>query len=793
METLIDRLKHHLPAQAPLKDFIHHNTLHAFQHMNFHDGLRTSAQVFGNKTYLSLDKFRTLLSQNKISSDILKNNLRKEFKGEGEDVLNKHYDTQSSKRVGSLRDVFKRKYAISLDEKTHPLLFRVLCQFLDQGISIWRFPHQDQPFLESLRRLDKNSMSTLFFRKNGRARRMLQEKNLKIEDLLKILVGDPALYERYLFDQQFAHPGWSGLVTTIEELPQSLLSRRKITLSELIVFELLLEIDYLDSEKGEDWPPLNESLDRPFTDLFAPSPEAEIDRLLKVFQNSYEQTYYADILKRFKPNSPKDSATVPEFQAMFCIDDRECSFRRHIENLAPAVETLSAPGFFGVAFYYQPENSHFVTKLCPAPLTPKHLIKQLKSQQTHKTDFHFEHETHSFVRGWMISQTLGYWSAFKLFLNIFKPSLSPATATSLRHMDKVSRLTVENEHIHNHEHGLQIGFTLAEMADRIHNLLKSVGLTQNFSPLVYLVGHGSSSVNNPHYSAYDCGACSGRPGSVNARVAAHMANHPGVRSLLSERGVSIPRTTRFIGALHDTTRDEMEFFDDELIPLENNPLHRKALKTFQQALALNAQERSLRFENIDSTSAPEAILEKVRLRSVSLFEPRPELNHATNALCIVAPRHVTRDINFERRAFLNSYDPLIDPDGEILTQILSAAIPVCGGINLEYYFSRVDNQKLGAGTKLPHNVMGLVGVANGIEGDLRTGLPSQMIEVHDPIRLLMVVYQTPEVALKAVLRNPATAQWVQNEWIIYCAINPQDQLIYMYDNGRMVLSSEFFP
>jgi uncharacterized protein len=54
---------------------------------------------------------------------------------------------------------------------------------------------------------------------------------------------------------------------------------------------------------------------------------------------------------------------------------------------------------------------------------------------------------------------------------------------------------------------------------------------------------------------------------------------------------------------------------------------------------------------------------------------------------------------------------------------------------LEYYFSRVDNQKLGAGTKLPHNVMGLIGVANGIEGDLRPGLPLQMIEVHDPVKI----------------------------------------------------------
>ena len=63
----------------------------------------------------------------------------------------------------------------------------------------------------------------------------------------------------------------------------------------------------------------------------------------------------------------------------------------------------------------------------------------------------------------------------------------------------------------------------------------------------------------------------------------------------------------------------------------------------------------------------------------------------------------------------------------ILAGILAAVIPVCGGINLEYYFSRVDNTVYGCGTKLPHNVCGMLGVMNGIDDDLRTGLPSQMM------------------------------------------------------------------
>jgi hypothetical protein len=36
-----------------------------------------------------------------------------------------------------------------------------------------------------------------------------------------------------------------------------------------------------------------------------------------------------------------------------------------------------------------------------------------------------------------------------------------------------------------------------------------------------------------------------------------------------------------------------------------------------------------------------------------------------------------------------------------LERVLQAAVPVCAGINLEYYFSRVDPTGWGCGTKLP--------------------------------------------------------------------------------------------
>jgi hypothetical protein len=140
----------------------------------------------------------------------------------------------------------------------------------------------------------------------------------------------------------------------------------------------------------------------------------------------------------------------------------------------------------------------------------------------------------------------------------------------------------------------------------------------------------------------------------------------------------------------------------------------------------------------------------------------------------------------DRRAFLNSYDYANDVSGDRLLSILQAIAPVCGGINLEYYFSKVDNERLGAGSKLPHNVMGLIGVTNGLDGDLRTGLPEQMVTIHTPLRLLVVVEQFAELVQKTLERDPPTLEWFKNEWIFLCVIEPENDRIFRYNDGVFV-------
>lgn len=788
-EQTFQDLKRMLPAQAPLKDFIFQNNLEAFQHLNFFEGLNQASDVLGYKVFLSLHEFRNLYHTGRISNTILEQILR-DKKGEQHveewktKLLSKEYINKQTPRVGRLRALWKKAYGINIDSLVHPTLFRIICSYLDQGISIWNFPLWKEGFLLSIQEMERNSFSSFFA--TERPRKLLLEGNYQIEDLLKIIVGDEAYYSNYLFDQQFAHQGWSGLVSVIESHPETLMDSKKITLQDFIAFELLLEIDALDLQLGRHWKPLCSKITYAPVDLFAPAPYTELQEVYQLWQEAFEWTYYDEVLaglQQKKAVLPEKSLT--SFQAFFCIDDRETSLRDYLEKSDPQCETFGTPGFFNVEFYFQPLNGKALTKLCPAPVTPKHLIKELGFKKKNKKDVHFAKQTFSLSSGWIISQTLGFWAALELVIDIFRPSMGPATASSFNHMDKVASLSIEHTNDNGTEQGLQVGFTIEEMANRVEGLLRSIGLIDHFAPFVYVVGHGASSVNNPFYATMDCGACSCRPGSVNARTFCFMANHAKVRTLLEERGISIPMDTLFVGALHDTTRDEIIFYDERHIASHQIKIHEKNIATFHKALALNAKERSRRFESISTRLSLKSIHEKIKTRSVSLFEPRPELDHATNAITIVGRRDLTKKLFLDRRSFLNSYDYQTDPDGKFLLGIMQPIAPVCGGINLSYYFAKVDNNKLGAGTKLPHNVMGLLGVANGIDGDLRPGLPSQMVESHDPIRQLVIVEHFPEVVLNTITKL-TNYEWYINNWLHIAAIHPESKEIYVFQKGKFV-------
>ena len=135
LDQIILDLKHYLPSQAPLKDFIHHNTLHSFQ-----NALIKANRIFGYKTYLRFDEYKVLFQKHEISEEIIKKVIR-EKKGEENSeywysqMLNASDISYSLPRIGSLRDQWKSIYSFDLDAIVHPFLFRLIANYLDQTLN----------------------------------------------------------------------------------------------------------------------------------------------------------------------------------------------------------------------------------------------------------------------------------------------------------------------------------------------------------------------------------------------------------------------------------------------------------------------------------------------------------------------------------------------------------------------------------------------------------------------------------------------------------------------------------
>ena len=97
--------------------------------------------------------------------------------------------------------------------------------------------------------------------------------------------------------------------------------------------------------------------------------------ILKVCQESYESVTYDRILASVTENSA-DALVNPAYQVVLCMDDRECSLRRHLEELDAGIETFGTAGHFGIECLYQHDDEAFARKHCPAPIPPMFFISE---------------------------------------------------------------------------------------------------------------------------------------------------------------------------------------------------------------------------------------------------------------------------------------------------------------------------------------------------------------------------------------------------------------------------------
>ncbi|QZA82345.1 YbcC family protein [Deefgea piscis] len=467
-----------------------------------------------------------------------------------------------------------------------------------------------------------------------------------------------------------------------------------------------------------------------------------------------------------------------QLQAIFCIDVRSEPMRRALEAQSPAIQTLGFAGFFGLPIEYSVSGSQYTRPQLPGLLKASIRVEQTgsaKSRQSVAGGLHgqvAEKQT-----GDAAPATFGIVEAKGLYraVNLVKNTFFPGTAVhSINQIDLEGPWTLSS-------HGREL--TDAELAKMAAGILGAMGLKSDFAPAVLLVGHGSSSTNNPHAAGLDCGACGGQSGEVNVKVLAQVLNTAGVRAELSVLGIHIPTQTQFVAALHNTTTDKFVCFGVEGSYLWQSWL-RQATAQAQKARALS----------VGITNEDAKVLDRLfQQRAKDWAQIRPEWGLANNAAFIVAPRAMTQRLDLAGRSFLHDYKYQEDTGFSVLELIMTAPMVVTNWINLQYYASVTDNLKYGSGNKLLHNVVGgNYGVFEGNGGDLRVGLSMQSIHDgenwrHHPLRLSVYI-AAPRDAIEAIIvKHQAVADLIQNQWLFLFQWDTDLKQIWQYSAGQWQL------
>jgi len=526
----------------------------------------------------------------------------------------------------------------------------------------------------------------------------------------------------------------------------------------------------------------------PTFDLVAHSARAE-DWLL---QRAVEIAWSSDLLGGLPAGFGAARPQRPAVQAVFCLDVRSEVFRRALEAQRNDIQTFGCAGFFGLPVEYAPLAAESARPQLPGLMAPSYRVTDTGVPEslaaTRTSRLQAAHAEKAFKSSSL--SMFAYVDAMGLFYG--KKLLDEIFGRGSReheHHERAGLSAAESQartpRITSRVDGVPI--TAEERCALAEGLLRMMGLTRGFAPVVLLVGHGSGTRNNPYAAGLDCGACCGQSGEVNARAAAALLNDADVRAGLAARGIEIPTTTRFVAALHNTTTDEVALFDVAAAATEHGHELDALRATLASAGSVARRERApkLGLGSLSDEELHAAVVE----RSKNWAEVRPEWGLAGNAAFIVAPRERTRQLDLQGRAFLHDYRFEEDHDCALLEQIMTGPMVVTHWINFQYYMSTVDNARYGSGNKLLHNVVGgHLGIFEGNGGDLRIGLSMQSLHdgerwMHAPLRLAVFI-EAPHPAIDRVLEKHAKLrELVDNEWLHLFQLDPAKRGILARRNG----------
>lgn len=591
--------------------------------------------------------------------------------------------------------------------------------------------------------------------------------------------GSPKSFADYCYALLLDVHGWASWLA-YSQWQDKFTEKANTLLEEFVAIRLAWEWvlwRYYADRQPADVAPLETRLQEQFNALpQRVGEQQEKHAALWVWQRAFELSYQLPLQQKLLASVTPIAPIRPLLQAALCIDVRSEPMRRALEAQHPAIETLGFAGFFGLPLEYAPNDKHYRRPQLPGLLQPQVLAKQLGTQQhaagngkgvRQQLDSLFEKSPASLG----LVEMFGLYKSISLIKNSFFPQEAANPVDAL----------CDTRPFELYENG--VALTVSQKTAMAASVLRNMGLTTRFAPVVLLLGHGAQTNNNPHAACYDCGACGGQTGEVNVKVLAQLLNDADVRESLLEHAIHIPHDTHFKAGLHMTTRDEIVIFDTA------TKEHSTGQEGWQQWLtqaSASAQGKRAASLGLNAAKPLSAQYEK---RSNDWSETRPEWGLLNNAAFIVGPRAQTRDVDLEGRAFLHDYEWLQDKNFATLELIITAPMIVTNWINLQYYASTVDNRLYGSGNKLLHNVVcDHIGVFEGNGGDLRIGLPLQALHDgsqwrHEALRLSVYIHAPREAIAAIVERHAHVAQLINNDWLYLFQVDKEAGSIARYYQG----------
>ncbi len=809
LDDVIERVTRSLAPVWPLKTFVAVNPFHGLTDQHIVDAARIIARTVGERMTMPRSFYADAIATGRIKRPHLaealgetdprvKVNLPQDVDGLIK-LLQRDPLASSYALVPTVPDVVGSLHGHDWGATVVERIGAWAAAYFDEGQASWRSPWQKLPPYEAFRaEAALDATPELLGARGFRAaiQALPLDAMATIRHALARLALPQASVEIYLRRVLASIGGWASY-TRCRVWCNELHGTPDSTVTQILAIRLAWEVALLETFTfaGADrlWAAAVATISRT-------SEAADIDLAIDlVLQNAYEKAWQEAAFRKLdQPSRERRAIECPRVQASFCIDVRSEVFRRALEDVDPHCMTIGFAGFFGFPVEYVPLGEEQGRAQCPVLLTPKSVVVESVIGSTEEVSARV---ASSRV---LDRRARNAWKSFKTsaiacfgFVGpvglLYLPKLLLDGLGITRTVPHPSRDGVSVRHTlgpelspHTHN-GRRVGLTLEERLSMAEGLLRGMSLTSGFARLVLLVGHGATTVNNPHSAALDCGACGGNTGEANARIAAMVLNESKVRAGLARMGIVIPEDTVFLGCMHDTTTDVVTIFDRHGVPSS----HAQDLERIDAILAsAGAIARRTRAPMLGEKVDDPRVDAKIMARSRDWAQVRPEWGLAGCAAFIVAPRERTAGIDLGGRSFLHSYDWRQDKAAgfQVLELIMTAPMVVGSWISLQYYASTVAKRVFGSGNKVLHNVVGTVGVLEGNCGDLRVGLPWQSVHdgerlVHEPMRLTVII-EAPIEAMNVILeKHPSVRALVDNGWLHLYALGDTGCVTHRYVGG----------